>query len=286
MSRAFFSVRRSLVAGGAVLLLGGSAVGIASAQTAPASATPQAGQTQPGYQAFVDALARRLGLSSATLEAAIGQARTDVGLPATGGFGPGHGGPGGGGADLSAAATAIGIPVAQLQQELATKSLTDVATAHGKNPADVATALKNAAYQRIDQEVSAGRLTADQATQAKQQASQRIDQQMTQVGLPGGPGGPRGFGRNLDVAATAIGIPVSQLQQELPGKSLAQVAQAHGKNPADVATALKNAEHQRIDQAVASGRLTAEEATQQKQQADQRIDQQLTQVMPAAPAGA
>jgi polyhydroxyalkanoate synthesis regulator phasin len=269
-----------------VLLLGGSAVGIASAQTAPAPATPQAGQTQPGYQAFVDALARRLGLSSATLEAAIGQARTDVGLPATGGFGPGHGGPGGGGADLSAAATAIGIPVAQLQQELATKSLTDVATAHGKNPADVATALKNAAYQRIDQEVSAGRLTADQATQAKQQASQRIDQQMTQVGLPGGPGGPRGFGRNLDVAATAIGIPVSQLQQELPGKSLAQVAQAHGKNPADVATALKNAEHQRIDQAVASGRLTAEEATQQKQQADQRIDQQMTQVMPAAPAGA
>src|SRR5918912_3553988 len=108
MSRAFFSVKRSLVAGGAVLLLGGSAVGIASAQTAPASATPQAGQTQPGYQAFVDALARRLGLSSATLEAAIGQARTDVGLPTTGGFGPGHGGsggPGGGGADPSAAAT-------------------------------------------------------------------------------------------------------------------------------------------------------------------------------------
>ena len=289
MFPAFCAIRRSLAAGGAVLLLGGSAVGIASAQTAPATATPEAGQTQPGYQAFVDALAKRLGISSATLEAAIGQARTDVGLPAAGGFGPGHagpGGPGGGGTDLSAAATAIGIPVTQLRQELATKSLAEVATAHGRNPADVATALKNAAHQRIDQEVATGRLTADQATQAKQQADQRIDQHMTQVGLPGGAGGPRGFGRNLDAAATAIGIPVSQLQQELPGKSLAQVAQAHGKNPADVATALKNAEHQRIDQAVAAGRLTADEATQQKQQADQRIDQQMTQVVAAAAAGA
>jgi prolyl-tRNA editing enzyme YbaK/EbsC (Cys-tRNA(Pro) deacylase) len=86
----------------------------------------------------------------------------------------------------------------------------------------------------------------------------------------------------LNAAATAIGIPVSQLQQELSAKSLAQVAQAHGKNPGDVAKALKNAEHQRIDQAVASGRLTADEATQQKQREDRRIDQQITQVTPAA----
>jgi hypothetical protein len=39
----------------------------------------------------------------------------------------------------------------------------------------------------------------------------------------------------------------------LPGKSLAQVAQAHGKNPNDVATALKNAAQQRIDQEVTAG---------------------------------
>ena len=195
-----------------------------------------------------------------------------------------------GGGKLSAAATVIGIPVTQLQQELATRSLADVATAHGKAAADVATALKNAAHTRIDQEVSAGRLTAAQATQQKQQVDQRIDQQMTQVrpqgGGPSGPGGPRGFGRNFDAAATAIGIPVTQLQQELPGKSLTAVATAHGKNPADVATALKNAAHTRIDQEVTAGRLTADQATQQKQQADSRIDQQMTEVLPQTPAGA
>jgi AraC-like DNA-binding protein len=290
MSPSFFSLRRGLAASGAVLVLGGSAVGIAAAQTTPSAppVTAQAGQS--GYQAFIDALAKRLGISSATLQTAIGQARTDAGLPATGGFGPGdgprgHGGPGGG-QDLSAAATAIGIPESQLQQELVTRSLADVATAHGKAPADVATALKNAAHARIDQDVAAGRLTAAQATQEKQQADQHIDQQMTQVRPQGGPGGPRSFGRDLGAAAQAIGIPVTQLQQELPGKSLSQVATAHGKSPTDVATALKNAEHARIDQAVTDGRLTADQASQQKQRADQRIDQQMTEVVPQAPAGA
>ena len=79
---------------------------------------------------------------------------------------------------------------------------------------------------------------------------------------------------------------MTQLQQELPGKSLSAVATAHGKNPADVATALKNAAHTRIDQQFTAGRLTADQATQQKQQADQRIDQQMTEVVPQAPAGA
>jgi len=301
MSRSFFSLKRGLAAGGAVLLLGGSAIGIASAQTAPTATPTTTAQAGPArFQAFVDALAKRLGISSAALQTAIGQARTDAGLPATGGFGPGRGGPRGpggpggpgrpgGGQDLNAAATAIGIPVTQLHQELATRSLADVATAHGKAAADVATALKNAAHTRIDQAVTAGRLTADQATQQKQQVDQRIDQLMTQVrpqGGPGGPGGPRGFGRDLTAAAQAIGIPVTQLQQELPGKSLSAVATAHGKNPADVATALKTAAHTRIDQAVTDGRLTADQATQQKQQVDQRIDQQLTEVTPQAPAGA
>src|SRR5438132_8736170 len=100
MSRTFFSIRRGLAAGGAVLVLGGSAVGIASAQTAPATSPTTTGQTAPaGYQAFVDALAKRLGVTSTALQTAITQARTDAGLPANGGFGPGgdRGGPGNGG---------------------------------------------------------------------------------------------------------------------------------------------------------------------------------------------
>jgi hypothetical protein len=282
------SIRRVLAAGGAVLVLGGAAVGIAAAQTQP---TPAAGQqAQSGYQAFIDALAKRLNITPANLQTAIGQARTDAGLPAGGGgfpFGPG--GPGrhgpGGGEDLTAAATAIGIPADQLRTEINGKSLAQVAQAHGKTAADVATALKNAAHTRIDQAVTAGRLTAAQAATEKTAVDQRIDQRVNEVKQAGqgGRGGPGGFGRggfDSAAAATAIGIPADQLRTELQGKSLAQVAQAHGKTAADVATALKNAAHTRIDQAVTAGRLTADQATLQKTQVDQRIDQMVNQVLP------
>ncbi len=235
------SLRRGVVALGAVAIMGGAAVGIAAAQAQPA--TPTTGQAQSGYQKFIDALAQRLGTTTAKLETAIGEARTDAGLPAGGqGFpgGRGKGGPRGGGVDLNAAATAIGITPQQLHTELAGKSLADVAKAHGKTAADVATALKNAAHTRVDQAVTAGK----------------------------------------------IGIDAQTLRTELAGKSLADVAKAHGKNPADVATALKNAAHTSIDQAVTAGKLTADQAATHKTQVDQRIDQQINQVVPQRGTGA
>ena len=119
------SLQRVLIAGAAVLVLGGAAVGIAAAQTAPA-ATPS-GQ-QAGYQKFIDALAKRLNISSATLETAIGQARSDAGLPGNGQGFPGGRGPVGGavrggpggffGIDFNTAATFLGVTPQQLRSEL------------------------------------------------------------------------------------------------------------------------------------------------------------------------
>ncbi len=280
------SYRRVAIAGLAVLVLGGAAVGIAAAQTQPA-ATPT-GQAQSGYQRFIDALAKRLNVSTQTLETAVGQARQDAGVPGNGTGFPGafgHGERGGFGLQLNTAATAIGITPEQLRTELAGKSLAEVAQAHGKTGADVATALKNAAHQRVDAAVTAGRLTADQANSQKTQADQRIDQAVNQVMPQGGAG--KGFGgrggmmaAGLNAAATAIGITPEQLRTELPGKSLAQVAQAHGKSATDVAAALKNEAHTRIDAAVTAGRVTADQANTQKTQVDQHIDQFVNQVVP------
>src|SRR5438132_1181962 len=193
------SIRRLALAGAAVLVLGGAAVGIAAAQAQPA--TTPSGQPQSGYQRFIDALAKRLNISTQTLETAVTQARSDAGLPAGGqGFpGGGRGGRGRGfGFELDAAATAIGVTPEQLRTELAGKSLAQVAQAHGKSATDVATALKNAAHQRIDQAVSSGRLTADQANTQKQQADQRIDQLINQV-MP--QGGPNGTGADVEDGA-------------------------------------------------------------------------------------
>jgi len=108
-------------------------------------------------------------------------------------------------------------------------------------------------------------------------------------GSPGGPGGPGrpgfpfGFGivqQGLNTAAQTIGISSQQLTQELPGKSLADVATAHNKDPQTVAAALKAAANTRIDQAVSSGRLTADQGNTQKTNIDARIDQFMTMTVP------
>jgi hypothetical protein len=194
------TARRGVLAGGAVLVIAAAAAGVAAAQTPTPSpgqgATPPAQSTpRPTEQAFLAALAQRLGIATDRLQQAITQARADVGLPGRGsGFGHfdrrGRGG-GRGGLDSTVAAQAIGISVDQLRQELPGKSLAQVAQAHGKTGDAVATALKNAANQRIDQAVTAGRLTAEQATQQKQQQAQRIDQIVNQV-MPQAGQGPRG----------------------------------------------------------------------------------------------
>jgi hypothetical protein len=296
------SIRRALVAACAVLVLGGAAVGIAAAQATP---TPAPGQAQAGYQKFLDALAKRLNITTANLQTAIAGARTDAGFPAGGAGFPGGKGPRGGpgpgragfgfGLDLKIAATAIGIPVDQLRTELRGRSLADVATAHGKTGQIVIAALEKAAHDRIDQAVTANKLTADQATTRKTQADARIEKLVSQVMPQGGPGGRPGFGgrpgpggfggrgffgEDLTTAAAAIGIPADQLRTELNGKSLAQVATAHGKTADALTTALKNAAYQRIDQAVTAGKLTADQATQLKTRTDQRIKDEIERVTP------
>lgn len=189
------SFRRLAVAGAAVLVLAGAAVGVAAAQAQP-STTPSSEQT--AYQKLINSLAQRLNISPQTLQDDISKARTDAGLPAGAGFPGGGHGPRGGfdlGLELNTAATAIGITPQELRTELQTKSLADVATAHGKQPADVAKALKDAANARIDQASTNRNLRPDQVNQMKTQVDQRIDQLMTQVLPKGGPGrGEFGFG--------------------------------------------------------------------------------------------
>jgi hypothetical protein len=303
------TIGRVAIAAGAVLVLGGSAVGIAAAQTTP-TATPTA--QQQGYQKFIGALAQRLGISTQQLQSDISQARQDAGLPANGGFGAGRGGRGGPGGpgragfrpfvNLQVAAQAIGISQQQLQSELPGKSLAQVATNHNKQASDVVNALTTDADNRIDQAVSSGRLTADQGNTQKTNAANRINQQVNQVtpqGGPGGngqpgPGGPgrgrggpggRGFGlgivqQGLTVAAQAIGITPQQLQSELPGNSLATVATNHGKQASDVEAALTTAANQRIDQAVSGGRLTADQGNTQKTNVATRINQLVNMTWP------
>ena len=66
----------------------------------------------------------------------------------------------------------------------------------------------------------------------------------------------------LGAAAQYIGIDARQLRTELRGRSLAQVATAHGKSVEGLQAAVVAAVKSRLDRAVAAGRITAAQAQQ------------------------
>lgn len=86
--------------------------------------------------------------------------------------------------------------------------------------------------------------------------------------------GNHGAGRqeDLQVAATAIGISVSDLQTALQnGQSIAAVAKAHNIDVNKVISALVASENAEVDSALKAGRITQAQATQMKAQTQQRV---------------
>jgi hypothetical protein len=71
-----------------------------------------------------------------------------------------------------------------------------------------------------------------------------------------------------EAAAVAAFLEISpeQLQSELVGQSLAQLAQQHGKSVDDVTTVVVGAAKQELDNAVSNGQLASDKAEQYKSQ--------------------
>ncbi len=154
--------------------------------------------------------------------------------------------------------------------------LSDAAKRLGVSPSDLESALSKAEDAQLDQAVKDGRLTQQQADQIKKHR-QRSGRVLGGPGAgpvgPGGPGGP-GFGFRgprgehfggpggvIDSVAGAIGVSVNDLFSELrDGKTLEQIAKAHGKSLDDVKSAAKTAFAKELDAAVKADRLTRSEA--------------------------
>lgn len=164
--------------------------------------------------------------------------------------------------------------------------LGDAAKRLGVQPAQLRGALQQALFDRLDAAVKAGRLTQQQADAIKQ----RI-----QAGGPlplGGPGFHRGrfFGverAGLRVAASYLGLTPAELRTQLAGgKTLAQVAGARNKSVSGLEQALRNALAQRLDKAVAAGRITAAQKNRILSRLSARIDDLVNGRLPAPPMGA
>jgi hypothetical protein len=178
------------------------------------------------------------------------------------GFGHGPGGPGGASilhADvLTPAASFLGITVSALTADLkGGKTLAQEATAKGKTADALVDAIVAAQKTVLDNQNAAGWITDAQETALLAQFKAEVTR-LVNVGPPvpsAQKSGP------LEAAADYIGVSVSDLLTDLrAGKSLADIATAHGKTVDGLVTALTAQEKNRLDAAVAAGTITAAQA--------------------------
>lgn len=156
----------------------------------------------------------------------------------------------------------------------------DAAKQLGVTPSALTDALKAGLKNRVDDAVEAGRLTEAQGKELKE----RIDAGDTPLVFGGF--GHRGFGHfgdlgdlghlghfgSLGTAASYLDVTEAELRERLQnGDTLAEVARAEGKTVNGLVQALVAAATEKIDDAVADGRLTIERAAELKQGLEERI---------------
>jgi urease accessory protein UreF len=299
-------------------LVTGVAAGLLLAGASGAFAAGRLSSPKEESQAVINDAAKRLGIAPAKLsdalkkalearvDAAVADGRMtkaegdalkarieagDVPLFARGRY---HDGPGFGhrriAAGLESAAKYIGITTAQLRTELRNgKTLGDVATAHGKTVAGLVDALVADAKTKLDAAVKAGRLTQAEANDMLAELKEHITD-FANGSVPARPFGPGGLrhhaGPNLDAAASYLGMTEEQLRTELQnGKTLAEVAKAHGKSVSGLVKAVVAEAKTKLDAAVKSGRLTQAEADATLAGLEHRITDFVNGRFPAPPFG-
>ena len=160
--------------------------------------------------------------------------------------------------------------------------LSDAAKRLGVSADELENALAKAEDAQVDRAVEAGKLSKEQAEAIKRhrERSGRV------LGFPGGPGpgfgfrhhfhGPKalfmGSGGPLEDVAEALGISAKELFSELrAGKTLSEVAKAHGKSIDELEKAVEDASEKRIDEAVKDGKLTEKQADEIREHLEFRL---------------
>jgi hypothetical protein len=170
------------------------------------------------------------------------------------------------------AAATIGISPEELRSQVrAGKTVAQVSTEHGVDPANVVNAIVGALTQQIDQKAAAGAVDANRAEHAKQKLP---DVANRFVNATKQRRGHRVLKDAVQAAAKEIGVSENDLKQALmDGKSIAQVAKEHDKSVDDVVNAVVKAATSDIDQAVRDGKLDSRKADQIKQKLPDRVKQ-------------
>jgi uncharacterized protein YidB (DUF937 family) len=177
--------------------------------------------------------------------------------------------------------------------------ITQLATNLGTDVATLKSAISKTNTDALNKAVAAGTITQAQADKISA-ALQGGNSFFFGAGGPKTPGNPSGPGRGTpffsgiaDVegsVGTFLGITPAQLKTELQGgKSLADVATAHGKTRDDLKAFLTTQATAQIDKAVSAGTLTQTQADQitsaLSSHLDQIIDAKLGSMIPRSSSG-
>ena len=163
----------------------------------------------------------------------------------------------------------------------------DAAAELGVEPSALSDALENALENRVDEAVEAGRLTEEEGAALKERIRSG-DAPLLFGGFGHGGFGLAHFGHfaNLKTASAYLGLTQADLRERLAnGDTLAEIARAEGKAIDGLVQALLKGAEERIDDAVADGRLTESQANELKQDLEARITDLVTGELPAIGPG-
>ncbi len=150
-------------------------------------------------------------------------------------------------------------------------------------------AVDKAQNQVVDEAVAEGWLTEEQAELLRWRMAQAPGFGMRGMGPGMGPGlGRPGWGMGglmgdnlVSIAADKLGMKLTELLTELQdGKSIADVAKEKGVDTQTIVDAYLAQVKERLDEAVAAGRITQKQADYQLQQIEQRVTDQLDNTWP------
>lgn len=169
-----FLSRRLVIGVSVVVLLGCAAVGAVAATQ---------GSAGPGRQAYLDDVAKRLGVSSGALTAAMKAAAVDLGF-------------GGGRGARAGVARYLGISPAMLRSERQSgRSLAQIASSTpGRSVAGLKAAIIAAQKARLAAAVSHGRITVQQEQERLNALASRVEAMLQRSSPAGRPHGGMGFG--------------------------------------------------------------------------------------------
>ena len=187
--------------------------------------------------------------------------------------------------------TGAAVAAAQTDSPSATSKAIVASAAQdvGVSEAALTAALVKAEEAQIDAQVTAGKLTQTQADAIKKRlesGNMPLVGIGIGIGMGGHHGGPGhgGPGRNVAAVASYVGVTEATVQSELQGgKTLAQIATAHGKTVDGLVAALVSAEKTRLDAAVTSGKITQAQEDAMLVNSKQHVTDEVNGKLPSGP---